>query len=158
MYFPYLRGRQYELLALCELLDNKRLGKHIIPIIEPVKLSSTLIKTLNVFIQNNSQIAVIHNPQVGSFSKELKDEKKDSLWDKYQQILKNDLIIKAHIINASSRSELNQLEELGFDKKSILVISNNRDFVDLYVDEFFSAIPRYTLIPDESVYRRKIKK
>ena len=44
MYFPYLRGRQYELLALRELVKNNLLGEHIIPIIEPVKLSSTLVK------------------------------------------------------------------------------------------------------------------
>ena len=26
MYFPYLRGRQYELIALRELLENNKLG------------------------------------------------------------------------------------------------------------------------------------
>jgi hypothetical protein len=57
MYFPYLRGRQYELLALCELVDSQRIGNHIIPIIEPVKPSSTLTKTLNLFIQNEKEIA-----------------------------------------------------------------------------------------------------
>lgn len=44
MYFPYLRGRQFELIALRELLENGVLSDRIIPIIEPVKLSSTLIK------------------------------------------------------------------------------------------------------------------
>ncbi|WP_153052429.1 sce7725 family protein, partial [Streptococcus suis] len=46
MYFPYLRGRQYELIALRELLENDTLSKRVVPIIEPVKLSSTLINTL----------------------------------------------------------------------------------------------------------------
>lgn len=94
MYFPYLRGRQYELLALHELVDAQHLGDHTIPIIEPVKLSSTLIKVLNSFIQNEKEIAVIHNPQVGSFSKDLKDEKKNAVRDKYEELLKNELIIK----------------------------------------------------------------
>lgn len=44
MYFPYLRGRQFELIALRELLEGKRISEKVIPIIEPVKPSSTLLK------------------------------------------------------------------------------------------------------------------
>ena len=42
MYFPYLRGRQFELIALRELVEKGVLSSRITPIIEPVKLSSTL--------------------------------------------------------------------------------------------------------------------
>ena len=38
MYFPYIRGRQYELLALSELATNNLLNNCIIPIVKPVKL------------------------------------------------------------------------------------------------------------------------
>lgn len=38
MYFPYFRGRQYELLALCELVEANRLGNHVIPIIAENRL------------------------------------------------------------------------------------------------------------------------
>lgn len=38
MYLPYLRGRQNELLALKELVNNDLIGDKIIPIIEPIKL------------------------------------------------------------------------------------------------------------------------
>lgn len=158
MYFPYLRGRQYELLALRELVDADCLGDHTIPIIEPVKLSSTLIKTLDCFIQNGKEIAVIHNPQVGSFSKDLKDEKKNVVKENYEELLKNKLIIKGHILNRSSHTELEHLGAQSFDKKDLLIISNNRDYVDLYSKEFSTVFPRYTLIPDESVFRRKIKR
>ena len=34
MYFPYLRGRQFELIALRELVERKKIGQNIIPIIE----------------------------------------------------------------------------------------------------------------------------
>lgn len=158
MYFPYLRGRQYELLALCELVDSQRIGGHIIPIIEPVKPSSTLTKTLNLFIQNKKEIAIIHNPQVGSFTKDFEDDKKNEFREKYEELLKNKLIIKAHILNKYSKSELKQLIAEGFDIKDLMIISNNRDFVDIYSDEFSTVIPCYTLIPDESIFRRKIKK
>ena len=158
MYFPYLRGRQYELLALRELVDAHCLGGSTIPIIEPVKLSSTLIITLNSFIQNRKEIAVIHNPQVGSFSKDLKDEKKNVVREKYEELLKNELIIKAHILNKHSHSQLAQLGAQGFDKKDLLIVSDSRDYVDLYSEEFSAVVPRYTLIPDESIFRRKIKR
>ncbi|MFM1676678.1 sce7725 family protein, partial [Streptococcus mutans] len=64
MYFPYLRGRQYELIALRELLENDRLSKIVVPIIEPVKLSSTLINTLEEFKNKNRQCSLILNPAV----------------------------------------------------------------------------------------------
>lgn len=49
MYFPILRGRQFELLAIRECVDKNIISNQILPIIEPVKLSSTYIKTvLNV--------------------------------------------------------------------------------------------------------------
>ena len=72
MYFPYLRGRQFELLALRELLEKGRIGKKIIPIIEPVKPSSTLLKTLECFVANDREIAIVINPAVGDFGKKIK--------------------------------------------------------------------------------------
>lgn len=36
-YFPYLRGRQSELLALRDLMVVGKLSPYVIPIIEPVK-------------------------------------------------------------------------------------------------------------------------
>ena len=76
MYFPYVRGKQYELLALRELVLNNKMGNKIIPIIEPIKPSSTLIKTLESFIEKKQHVIIISNPIVGSFVKELdKNEK-----------------------------------------------------------------------------------
>lgn len=49
MYFPYLRGRQYELIAIRELVEKDRLSEKVVPIIEPVKISSTLLTTINTF-------------------------------------------------------------------------------------------------------------
>ena len=37
MYFPYLRGRQYELLALKELAQKELISNLIIPVVEPIK-------------------------------------------------------------------------------------------------------------------------
>lgn len=158
MYFPYLRGRQYELLALRELVANQRLGQYIIPIIEPVKLSSTFLKALELFIEKGKKLAVIHNPRVGTFLNDLQDDKNNTLRQKYEELLQNALIIKAHIINEKSSNELAQLEQQGFGKKELLIICNNRDYLEVYLDEFAAERPFYTLMPDESVFRRSIKK
>ena len=65
MYFPYLRGRQYELLALRELVSRGLISNKVIPIVEPVKLSTTLDNTIAEFIRANHNIADIRNPAVG---------------------------------------------------------------------------------------------
>lgn len=51
MYFPYLRGRQNELLCLRELLDAGKLSSQVIPIIEPVKFSSTFFRHLQSLLK-----------------------------------------------------------------------------------------------------------
>ena len=74
MYFPILRGRQFELLALRECVSKGILSNQIIPILEPVKVSSTYTTTVDSFIKAGRSIAVIRNPQVGSWVKDLKKE------------------------------------------------------------------------------------
>lgn len=71
MYFPYLRGKQEELLALQELLNNDRLSEKIIPVIEPVKMSSTFMNTLKMFIEKERVLYIIQNPEIGSFDDDL---------------------------------------------------------------------------------------
>lgn len=51
MYFPYLRGRQFELIALRELVEQGLIGENIIPVIEPIKPTSTLRSTLAKFVE-----------------------------------------------------------------------------------------------------------
>jgi hypothetical protein len=63
MYYPYLRGKQFELLALrdlSELLSSNNCK--ISPIIEPVKDSSTLIRVLNVLADIGVNFNMIINP------------------------------------------------------------------------------------------------
>ncbi|RGW12894.1 sce7725 family protein [Enterococcus asini] len=67
MYYPYLRGKQFDLLALKELVKAERLKKTIVPVIEPVKQSKTLLQTLEVFRQKGQPFYLIDNPQAGDF-------------------------------------------------------------------------------------------
>lgn len=70
MYFPYLRSKQYELIALRELADSERIPEPhkqlLSPIIEPVKISPQLSSTLVSLRNHNINFNVILNPQHGT--------------------------------------------------------------------------------------------
>ncbi|MDA8227163.1 MAG: sce7725 family protein [Desulfitobacterium hafniense] len=162
MYFPYVRGRQYELLALRELVFNNLLGSYLIPIIEPVKLSSTLTKTMSEYIKANHPISIIRNPLVGSFLKDLKDVKDGSKEASYKEEFltqyENASIIRSVIIQRNAQSLLEYWAKMGIHKNELLVISIDRDYLDLYEREFDGVNPKYALIPDESTFRRRVRR
>ena len=68
MYFPYLRGRQFELIAIRDLALEGALEK-ITPIIEPVKESFNSLNLANkIFFETEIKPFLIMNPQVGETS------------------------------------------------------------------------------------------
>jgi hypothetical protein len=69
MYFPYLRGKQYELLALKERAELLGSSDAIVPIIEPVKdPDGGLDRCLNSLRDAAVEVVVVANPQVGPLS------------------------------------------------------------------------------------------
>lgn len=155
MYFPYLRGRKYELLALQELAAKNCLGEHIIPIIEPIKLSSTLVKTLDVFTKNNQFIAVILNPMVGNFTVDFEDTSENVYQTRFLDLLQSPIIIKSLIMQHNVKPYLDALRKQNIEKESLLIIHTSRDYLGMYEKEFNSFSPHYVLIPDESTFRKK---
>ncbi|GAB0175338.1 MAG: sce7725 family protein [Candidatus Altimarinota bacterium] len=76
MYFPYLRGKQFELMALRDMssflaLNNEKVS----PIIEPVKFSTTFDITLRKLKESNVNFTIVLNPEYGDAQ------------DKYEQIM-----------------------------------------------------------------------
>lgn len=67
MYYPYFRGKQFDLLALTTLVEQHRLSTKILPIIEPVKNSNALKKFIHLFQKENHPFYLIQNPQAGDF-------------------------------------------------------------------------------------------
>lgn len=67
MYFPYLRGRQFELIALREFAEETyQQDQKVIPIIEPVKQSMNSLKiAISKFKSFNFSFSLILNPKVG---------------------------------------------------------------------------------------------
>jgi hypothetical protein len=69
MYFPYLRGKQFELIALQDCADIIQKNGRIIPIIEPVKIDlNNLTRKISIYIDRNLPIILIVNPTVGELS------------------------------------------------------------------------------------------
>ena len=161
MYFPYVRGRQYELLALRELAEKNLLGEHVIPIVEPVRLSPTLVNMMTKFIDTEHRIAIIRNPAVGTFMSEWENAQQDSKEAKYQKDFTeqydNEFIIKSLIIQQNTESLLEFWVNHGVNKADLLVINTNHDFLDLYEHAFETIVPQYVLIPDESAFRRRAR-
>lgn len=63
-YFPFLRGRRYELAILGELAEAGRLADHIVPIVEPVLLAG-LRKNVRAWNDRARDLILVVNPRGG---------------------------------------------------------------------------------------------
>ncbi len=68
LYFPYFRGRQYDLLALKKIAEQQILPHNIIPIIEPVRDIRALPQTVAAFVEHDQPLVVITNPTVSDYA------------------------------------------------------------------------------------------
>lgn len=153
MYFPYLRGRQFELLAIRELMKANKLSENVIPIIEPVKFTSTLSSTIETFKNTNNKLAIISNPEVGDCFSELSlDEKKDKV-DSFQDVSKISNVIWAYLINSRISSHIkSKIENKEFNNEIMAICLNEDNVVD-YLETFDVFKPNYSVIPYDPAFR-----
>jgi hypothetical protein len=134
------------------------MSEHIIPIIEPVKLSSPLIKTMSVFQENSRCIGLIRNPRVGRFIKELKDDKNKANKDKFDKLLCCPNLLSVLYADASIADKCAHLESTGISKSQMATICILQDSITPFEAVFSKDNPRFHFIPDESVFRRRSTK
>lgn len=160
MYFPYVRGRQYELLALSELVAEELISDYVIPVVEPVKLSATLINTIAEYLKASHSISIIENPSVGTFLKDLGSAKEGSREERYKKTFSdqcNDAkIIKSFIMKDKVDVLIDAIKKNN-NIEDLLIINTDRDLLNLYENIFDKTAPKYVLIPDEGAFRRKMK-
>lgn len=152
MYFPYLRGRQNELLAIRDLLANSRLSINVLPIIEPVKMTPTLTSTLNLFSSKNRELIFIRNPKVGNISVDLQkkdEEKKDALVKAIS--CKN--ILPAILIDSQVNKLLQAMKTKGFEPNDIVAICTQKDNAQFFED-VFAKEAKYNIIPYKPAFRK----
>lgn len=71
MYFPLLRGKQYELVALKEFAEAHSGNQGLCPIIEPVRvLPDALVRAADVLSSNGIRYCVVLNPEKGDYALE----------------------------------------------------------------------------------------
>lgn len=158
MYLPYLRGRQNELLCLRELLDAGKLSQKVIPIIEPVKFSSTLFSTLSKFIELDHPVIVVRNPKVGSFrdglvemknkiqeeADEKKKEKLKQIVDGYQKAWNDEHLQRAYLVDDNVITKIENNKINAQDNVMINLDRGNYHYYEEYGEEIFG---KYTVVP-----------
>lgn len=158
MYFPYLRGRQFELLALRELVEKGLIGDKIFPIIEPIKPTPTFIKTLKIYSQNRKNIAVVLNPQVGNFVDDINSmkgkDKEKTVGKPLLEGIKNENTIKSYIMNHSIVNYIAEQEQ----NERFIIINKSRDSLNDYLSLYNDKSPIFSLIPDDRSFKKNIKK
>lgn len=153
MYFPYLRGRQFEMIALRELLENNLIGDKVIPIIEPVKPTPALAKTLKLYTEKKHKHALIMNPEVGEFISKIKEKtKEDSVVQDIYAELKSDYLIRAYIMKKTTPKQLSQKDNL----EDFMIVNPKRDCMEDFLKVYRDFEPQYTLIPDDRIFSRKL--
>ncbi|MEK4555278.1 sce7725 family protein [Jeotgalicoccus sp. FSL K6-3177] len=154
MYFPLLRGRQYDLLAIRDLKSEDCITEKIIPIIEPVKISPTLKSTVAEFENKSAKLIIIVNPKVGSLEGDLNIE---SLNDEFLKIIQSPAVLIGHYLNKDSEEEILEIEDnYGITREEIALLHSERSLMDSYSDIFESMPPKYNFIPDDRSFKRKL--
>ena len=133
MYYPYLRGRQFELIALREFALNHGDYNTVIPIIEPVrKTFNSMRLAIPKLIEGNVKFALILNPLVG----EIKENKVDTITKELKEELTDkSKWIPSFIITDNSSEVKSLIDE--FEYQDIMLICSDRtdsstsDFEDL---------------------------
>ncbi|KOP30892.1 hypothetical protein ADM98_05475 [Exiguobacterium sp. BMC-KP] len=156
MYFPIIRGRQYDLIALRELKERNLISKKIVPIIEPIKFSSTLISLLSIFFEKQSPIVFITNPKIGSFKDEIEIP---STKKEYQRMIsENEFVRVGHYLNKKSKIEIEALlEEYPFNYENFAIIHSSESLDQNYSEIFKDKIPYINVIPYSMSLRRKLR-
>lgn len=115
-YYPYLRGKQYELISLRGLNEFVTNRDVICPIIEPIKIGSTLARTITTLQDNGHPFILVLNPEYG----DCKDKTIFNCWDRISEILG----IKMQSIHFGFLAHVRQNEIIPFiEAKNLMNIS-----------------------------------
>lgn len=152
MYFPYLRGRQFELIALREFATEREERNNILPIIEPVKQSFNSFNiALKKFGETIFPFSLILNPQVGDIPNfETVLENLSENLDKIEWI--PSFIISNNIDQVSNAIKVN-----GFN--NVMLICS--DSVDTSTNKFLELVKsdfvKYIVLKENRTLKRRLK-
>ena len=152
VYFPIFRGRQFELIALRDLVNMDALSDKIVPIIEPVKFSSTYLKTIDAFIKKKHELGIIRNPQVGELV-----NKNIAETDEAKEQLNSSLIFPCLYVTSSLADNLAVLNNENRKINDTVLLCDSHDGIHFYKEIIGKEEPKLDLIPDNGDFRRSIR-
>lgn len=134
MYFPYLRGKQYELLALRDFSSGNQNKEKVVPIIEPVKQQFGGLNTaITTMLSNGLKFAMILNPKDGDFKHP--NVNKDILGSLTALVGANEGWIPAYIYKRNGNVLLNHIEQNNLHQVMV-ILPNGADVNDEDLMEF----------------------
>jgi hypothetical protein len=152
MYFPYLRGRQFELFALREFAIHRGDRNNVFPIIEPVKKSLNSLKiAIKVFKETNLPFALIMNPRVGELQGnielfvELKEELEGSKWIPAFTVTNN-----IDILN-------NYIQDKGFTELMVILTSSANPDAENFIPFISDEKVKYIVANEVRLLKRSLR-
>lgn len=152
MYYPYLRGKQFELLALRDFAPYYGANGRVIPIIEPVKASFNSMRlAIKGLQQQNIKFALILNPQVGELIGQIKliesalesDLKECTSWMPAFIIHNNYDQLQKHIEEKRYTNVLLILRKnSGSDEDKVISLATKNYISSIVIDPAYKSIKR----------------
>ncbi|MFC6290869.1 sce7725 family protein [Levilactobacillus angrenensis] len=146
MYFPYFRGRQYDLLALKNIAQQQVLPANIIPIIEPVRDIRALPQTVAAFVEHGQPLVVIANPTVSDYA--LTQQK---LYD-WRPYATNPQLIVGHVLTPTTIAD----SLVPTPAHRTLLVARQYDELVAVQQAGWLDTPTYLLVPPEARIRQLV--
>lgn len=152
MYFPYLRGRQFELIALREFAIERGEKNNVIPVIEPVKQSFNSFKiALKKFNEANFPFSLILNPHVGEITNF------ENILENLSEYLETTNWIPSFILSNNIGQVSQIIKDKGFG--DVMLICS--DSVDASTDKFLKLVEsnfiKYIISKENRTLKRRLK-
>lgn len=144
MYFPYLRGKQYELKAIEELIKQKKINNKVVPIIEPVRNTTTFNNLVINMLKHQKKFVAIQNAQVGSYETINTEE--------FNKARNNKFFVRGRIIK--SQTDIDILNKMSSEETAAIFLDSdifNLDVSKIDNDKVFK------IIPDNTSFKMKFK-
>ncbi len=134
MYFPYLRGKQFELLALRDFATRFQNKEKVVPIIEPVKQQFGSLNTaISIILREGLQFSIILNPKDGDFKHP--NVNNDILGNLSSLVGVNDEWIPAYIYTRNANVLLNHIIQNHL-QQVMIILPNGADVNDEELMDF----------------------
>lgn len=143
MYFPLLRGKQFEMVALKEFAEAYPKNQWICPIIEPVRiLPDTLVRAADFLSAHSINYAVILNPENGDYAVESNRFEISEFLQKFDRLDRRP--IPAFYADGKSTSVRGIIEAL--DLQNVMVVYEDSLDIENEADETLCKHPSVSYI------------